>query len=189
MQASLAAELEVARTVEPVLAWRTWTLTGRRDGTHLRLRPVAGRMRPWLPLKPAEAVCKLARLHSAPNVDCTCGLHGVHEPDLLRRTKSPAVLGRVALWGRVIEHELGYRGQFGYPQRARLVCHVCFFQWGWDRSTADVVDSYARGQLTPLCEKHHRLSERYGLHPLSILDAAEVERAIRDTYAIDALAP
>ena len=38
--------------------------------------------------------------------------------------------GRVALWGRVIEHELGYRARYGYPQRLRLICQFCFWQWG-----------------------------------------------------------
>ena len=33
------------------------------------------------------------------------------------KTQCPGVLGRVALWGRVIEHECGYRARFAYPQR------------------------------------------------------------------------
>ena len=49
--------------------------------------------------------------------------------DHLRRTRCPAVLGRVALWGRVIEHEHGYRARFAYPQRLRLICQFCFWQW------------------------------------------------------------
>jgi len=36
------------------------------------------------------------------------------------------VIGTVALWGGVIEHELGYRAEFGYPQRLRLICPECF---------------------------------------------------------------
>ena len=103
---SVAGELLSTTGIEPILAWRTWALTGHRDGTGLLLRPVAGRSRPWKPMQPVEAACKHARLHAAPNVDCTCGLHGTHELDILRRTRCPAVLGRVALWGRVIEHDL-----------------------------------------------------------------------------------
>src|SRR5439155_20917739 len=102
---SLAPELTVGATTEPIVAWRAWALTGHRDGTELLLRPVAGRSRPWRPMEPAEAACKHARLHGAPNVDCSCGLHGTHDVEILRRTRCPAVLGRVAFWGRVIEHE------------------------------------------------------------------------------------
>ena len=38
------------------------------------------------------------------------------------------MLGRVALWGRVIEHEHGYRARFAYPQRLRLLCQFCFWK-------------------------------------------------------------
>ncbi|HXF36669.1 MAG TPA: hypothetical protein VNO17_05740, partial [Actinomycetota bacterium] len=125
MSLELLAPVEVVRTPEPVEAWRAWTLWGRRDGTGLRLRPIAGRSRPWPPLRPAEASCGLARLHAAPNLHCSCGLHGTRHPAALKRAKDPAVVGTVALWGTVIEHDLGYRARFAYPQRLRLVCTFC----------------------------------------------------------------
>ena len=42
----------------------------------------------------------------------------------------PAVsaVGTVALWGRVIEHERGWRAEFAYPDRLTLVCVVCLQQ-------------------------------------------------------------
>lgn len=186
--ASLALDLDRERALEPVVAWRTWKLSGRRDGTNLRLRPVGGRARPWPVLRPMEAVCRLGRMHAAPNVDCTCGLHGTREPDLLRRTKSPSVLGRVALWGRVVEHDLGYRAQYGYPQRLGLVCFLCFWQWGESRCRPDVVGAFGRGTLMPLCHDHLGVAERYGMAPAAVLDAGEVEQSLRGTYAVDALA-
>jgi hypothetical protein len=185
---SLALDLGSERAFEPVMAWRTWKLTGRRDGTNLKLRPVAGRAKPWPVMRPTEAVCRLGRMHSAPNVDCTCGLHGTHEPDLLRRTKSPAVLGRVALWGRVVEHDLGFRAQFGYPQRLALVCFLCFWQWGESRCRPDVVAAFGRSTLMPLCEEHLHVAARYGMVPAAQLDAGTVEQALRSAYVVDALA-
>jgi len=185
---SLAVDLEVERISEPVVAWRTWQLTGRRDGANLRLRPVAGHARPWLPQRATEAMCRLGRMHAAPNVDCTCGLHATREPDPLRRTKSPAVLGRVALWGRVVEHELGFRGQFGYPQRLGLGCFLCFWRWGPLRSRADAVGYFGRGRLMPLCHEHFDAAIRYGLTPASRLDAELIEQRLRETYVVDALA-
>jgi hypothetical protein len=187
-QASLSVDLEVEQSAEPIIAWRTWQLSGRRDGSNLRLRPVAGHARPWAPQKPTEAVCRLARMHVAPNVDCTCGLHATHDPDPLRRTKSPAVLGRVALWGRIVEHELGFRAQFGYPQRLGLVCFLCFWRWGPLRCRAEIVGHFGRGRLMPLCEEHFRAALRYGMTPASRLDAEAVDQALRETYSVDALA-
>jgi len=152
------------------------------------LRPVAGRSRPWRPMEPAEAACKHARLHGAPNVDCSCGLHGTHDVEILRRTRCPAVLGRVAFWGRVIEHELGYRAQFGYPQRLALVCQFCFWLWGPHGTRPAVVGWLQRDELIPFCWPHLEQAQRYGMEPRRLLSADEVDLRLRETYAVDMLA-
>jgi hypothetical protein len=185
---SLARELSVGATTEPIVAWRAWALTGHRDGTELLLRPVAGRSRPWRPMEPAEAACKHARLHGAPNVDCSCGLHGTHDVEILRRTRCPAVLGRVAFWGRVIEHELGYRAQFGYPQRLALVCQFCFWLWGPHGTRPAVVGWLQRDELIPFCWPHLEQAQRYGMEPRRLLPADEIDLRLRETYAVDMLA-
>jgi hypothetical protein len=185
---SLARELTVGATTEPIVAWRAWALTGHRDGTELLLRPVAGRSRPWRPMEPAEAACKHARLHGAPNVDCSCGLHGTHDVEILRRTRCPAVLGRVAFWGRVIEHELGYRAQFGYPQRLALVCQFCFWLWGPHGTRPAVVGWLQRDELIPFCWPHLEQAQRYGMEPRRLLSADEIDLRLRETYAVDMLA-
>jgi len=185
---SLARELSVGATTEPIVAWRAWALTGHRDGTELLLRPVAGRSRPWRPMEPAEAACKHARLHGAPNVDCSCGLHGTHDVEILRRTRCPAVLGRVAFWGRVIEHELGYRAQFGYPQRVALVRQFCFWLWGPHGTRPAIVGWLQRDELIPFCWPHLEQAQRYGMEPRRLLSADEVDLRLRETYAVDMLA-
>ena len=185
---SLARELSVGATTEPIVAWRAWALTGHRDGTELLLRPVAGRYRPGRPMEPAEAACKHARLHGAPNVDCSCGLHGTHDVEILRRTRCPAVLGRVAFWGRVIEHELGYRAQFGYPQRLALVCQFCFWLWGPHGTRPAIVGWLQRDELIPFCWPHLEQAQRYGMEPRRLLSADEVDLRLRETYAVDMLA-
>jgi hypothetical protein len=185
---SLARELSVGATTEPIVAWRAWALTGHRDGTELLLRPVAGRSRPWRPMEPAEAACKHARLLGAPNVDCAWGLHGTHDVEILRRTRCPAVLGRVAFWGRVIEHELGYRAQFGYPQRLALVCQFCFWLWGPHGTRPAVVGWLQRDELIPFCWPHLEQAQRYGMEPRRLLSADEVDLRLRETYAVDMLA-
>lgn len=184
---SIIPGLDLAISTEPILAWRTWALTGHRDGSDLLLRPVAGRSRPWRPLRPAEAACKHARLHAAPSLSCTCGLHGTHEADILRRTRCPAVLGRVALWGHVIEHEYGYRAEFAYPQLVSLICQFCFWQWGTHGASPDIVGWFPRDELVPLCWAHLEQAERYGMEPRRLLTADEVDEQLRETYAVDRL--
>jgi hypothetical protein len=189
MARSTLDRLPLETTTEPLLAWRAWALTGRRDGSHLVLRPVVGRGRPWLSGRPAEAACRMrGPLHEAPQLDCTCGLHGTHDLAVLRRTRCPAVLGRVALWGRVIEHELGFRARYGYPQRLRLICQFCFWQWGTNGTGPDVVGWFPRGALLPLCDDHAAMAWRYGMRPQAWLPSGAVDQQLRDTYAVDPLA-
>jgi hypothetical protein len=180
---------EVERTAEPILAWRSWALTGRSDGTRLLLRPVAGRAHPWRPREVVTATCKRGGVfHEAPAIGCTCGLHASQTLDILRRTKCPAVLGRVALWGRVVEHELGYRARFAYPQRLRLICQFCFWQKGPLGQGPTVVAFYPRDELVPLCATHLESAHANGMAPKRLLPAAVVDQRLRATYAVDPLA-
>jgi hypothetical protein len=144
--------------------------------------------RAWRPREVAQATCRLAWSHEAPNVDCSCGLHATRDLDFLRRTRCPAVLGRVALWGRVIEHEHGYRARFAYPQRLRLICQFCFWQESAAASKPDVVSWYARDLLVPMCVHHLGVAEANGMRPRRILPAAIVDLRLRETYAVDPLA-
>jgi len=185
---TLERSLPVESSTEALVAWRAWALTGRRDGSNLLLRPVAGRARAWIPRRPAEASCGAGRFHDAPHPDCSCGLHGTHQVDLLRRTKNPAVLGRVAFWGRVVEHEMGFRARFGYPQRVRLICQFCFWQRGPQEAVPSVVGWFSRDELLPLCDEHADIAARYGMRPQTWLSANEVDQLLRSTYAVDLLA-
>jgi hypothetical protein len=187
MQVGAERSAHPATTREPIIAWRAWTLTGRPDATGLRLRPVAGRRLPWPPMRPAQAACKNARIHRAPDFGCSCGLHGTHGTDALRRTKNPTVLGTVALWGRVIEHDLGYRAEFAYPQRVRLVCLLCFWQRGRHGADPEGVALIDHGRMLPLCGAHLTTAAHYGLRSRRTLDAADVQSALQATYAVDML--
>jgi hypothetical protein len=173
---------------EPIVAWRAWALTGHRDGDGLLLRPVAKRTRTWKPRETVEASCRTTRWHDAPDPRCTCGLHGTHGLEVLRKTRCPAVLGRVALWGRVIEHEHGYRARYAYPQRLRLICQFCFWMSGARRSAPEHVGWFPRDELMPLCDEHLSVAKRNGVLPRILLPADDVAQRLRDTYAVDALA-
>jgi len=87
----------------------------------------------YVPREKTEARCEQED-HSeqqAPHLTCTCGIYAYKEkPRLLGdiritygRPLAPPVsglrlvYGEINLWGKVIEHEDGYRAQFGYPKR------------------------------------------------------------------------
>jgi hypothetical protein len=76
------------------------------------------------------------RPHVAPNILCDCGIWAVNDPKriveytvsahmesnaggsslFVYTLKEHLVLGRVALWGKTVEGELGWRSQYAYPQ-------------------------------------------------------------------------
>jgi hypothetical protein len=117
---------------EPVEAWRVWRV-GRREG-RLVLQSLFVRAI-WEPGAPFVASCsgghrslwapwrKKPNDHAAPELDCQCGIYGVQSvaaarsylerPPLLCR--DDRVIGRVALWGNVVEGSSGWRASHAYP--------------------------------------------------------------------------
>ena len=186
--ALLEEDLAPLTATEPVVAWRAWTLTGRSNGSHLQLRPVGSRSHPWPALRPARAICRRGgRFHYAPDLDCTCGLHGTHGWDILRRTRSPAVLGTVAMWGRVVEHELGYRGEYAYRSASGSVCVLCFGSGAFTgvRPTWTLV---RLGPADPLATSTSPQRSATASAPGASPVPRTIQRALLDTYGVDLLA-
>lgn len=106
------------RVVEYAEGWRVWCVQEATNG--LRLASVV-REAAWPRGTDVIALCDLD--HVAPDVECTCGIHAAREPALLwtylhgrdEAATVARVLGRVALWGRVVEHEHGWRAERAYP--------------------------------------------------------------------------
>jgi hypothetical protein len=175
------------RLDDAVHVWRTWALYDDPGSRTPTLRPITGDRRIWTPRRPARARCTIHRRHRAPDPGCRCGLYAVKDPNLLRYARDPAVLGTVALWGRIMEHELGFRGEFAYPQRLSLICSLCFWQWGAGTREVDHVARVERHQLVPLCDTHLTLAIATGYDVTERRDAAVVRTSLLATYAVDPL--
>lgn len=114
--------------VEPITAWRVWRVV--EQAGELLLASVVKRT-VWRPGEPLVAECLDHRpfvdwvrrrpVHEAPQERCECGIYAATLdyasrylndalPDALTR-----VVGRVALWGTVVECEHGYRASHAYP--------------------------------------------------------------------------
>jgi hypothetical protein len=114
---------------EPLRAWRLWRL--RRVETLRGERPLrlaaAGRFgipKFWEPREATRAVCSSYRTtHEAPWPSCRCGIYGFREREMAERALrryardklSRWALGRVSLWGRVVECTNGWRAELAYP--------------------------------------------------------------------------
>jgi hypothetical protein len=132
--------------VEPTIAWRSWLVVAEAEG--IRLSSVVFR-NSWPLRHELEASCQrkvvaFPRIwrrrstgHAAPAESCRCGIYGAREADLaasyvanqlwqgkpLRPPLLHHAIGRVSLWGTVVECEDGWRASFAYPERIYLPIH------------------------------------------------------------------
>ena len=128
----------------PMEAWRTWLVVD--DCGALRLASVMFAAT-WPPGDPIQALCRpqpygwpglvdLGARHRAPHPGCRCGIYGATRPGLAASYLDKAgplagevawsVIGRVSLWGLIVEAEQGFRATYAYPKalfvpRLRLV--------------------------------------------------------------------
>jgi len=112
--------------IEPFEAWRVWRVV--RAGGAFRLGSVVQHTL-WATNSEFTADCHRLRLfrrrrHEAPDMNCECGIYAAATLEQLRlyvveglRGQLSRVVGRVALWGTVVECERGFRASRAYPAR------------------------------------------------------------------------
>jgi len=109
--------------ISPITAYRAWQWNANG------LRSLNGER--WLPGHPLTASCRVDAISSIsglskvthnpdelPHFGCTCGVYAAKTIEHLRQCgyKKFGVHGEVCLWGKVVEHERGWRAQFAYPK-------------------------------------------------------------------------
>lgn len=60
----------------------------------------------------------LTPTHDAPLEGCSCGIYASTDLDFARRLAARLagnVVGMVAMWGKVIEYNRGFRAEYAYP--------------------------------------------------------------------------
>jgi len=142
----------VATYLEPIVGWRCWRVLPIQtlsEGKRYRLCAVGtyGVPKVWEPRAAVVANCSSFRSrHEAPHRSHDCGIYAYASEEeaerkfasLWRSNSAPGTtwaFGRVSLWGRVIECELGWRGQYAYPYA------VAVFSNG--RATPQIATEYA----------------------------------------------
>jgi hypothetical protein len=113
-------ELGIPDGIEPIVGWRYWRAG---EGWLCSLN----KFKTWPAGGPLRARCSLAMDHGpVPGEQCGCGIYAALDLDTLKQLvqpdlESPLVVGEVALWGKVIPAELGFRAEFAYPRRLWVV--------------------------------------------------------------------
>lgn len=159
--------LEKHLVAGPTMGYRLWPVYANQSGD-LWLGSMGVQAEPWMMGTPTKARCVGGnrfvswppRDHaSAPEEHCDCGLYAVNDLRHLDLYRDPVArndgtciaiaAGRVSLWGRVYEHEKGYRAQYAYP--AAL----------WPYQTAPMPHGFP--QPRRWLETFLRLGETYGV--------------------------
>jgi len=142
----------------PFEAWRTWKIVPSARG------PLLSSLffdLVWPPQVAVHARCLrrswferfglLRQTHAAPGRRCECGVYGASleqaaaylwHPRVAPRRTSLHVLGRVLLWGDVVECERGYRAASAYP--AELVVPVSAVGKGRVEEGEEVAEGLSR---------------------------------------------
>jgi hypothetical protein len=150
---------DVPDFAEPLVGWRLWLVVA--DGGYLWLESILYATR-WSPRRALAAVCvthrrgvlceranaKATAAHHAPAEDCECGIYAAMQSDTLApylestypgRAAVERVLGRVRLWGKVIECDRGWRAEHAYPERIYIPTRLT------SRRAADKTQAIAAG--------------------------------------------
>lgn len=115
----------VPDAVEVITGFRAWraALVDPDGAGELRLMAL-GQDEIWPAKKKLQAKCVTKHNHCAPRMDCSCGVWAFQSLEkLIEALKSycPVAIGKVSLWGRVIETEHGFRAQYAYPAELWLL--------------------------------------------------------------------
>jgi hypothetical protein len=111
--------------ISPIVGYRVWNWDCKR------LWSLNGRF--WLPGRALAAGCCVALRtdHKPPADGCSCGVYAAKSYQHLQEIYPSGfvegfavVQGEVCLWGKVVEHALGYRAQFAYPKSLVLPSNI-----------------------------------------------------------------
>ncbi len=117
----MSDEMETLTKLEYLTAWRTWRVWMSEDGPTLHSVATSASLGTWTSCEAMEARCGYLEMNppacacnSCPGDNTLCGIYAYKEaPKTVQHEMG--MVGQVALWGTVIEHDVGFRGQYAYP--------------------------------------------------------------------------
>jgi hypothetical protein len=112
---------ELGPFTEPITGWRLWQVVP--SGQHHGLAAWSTRRLLWPARRRCESYCLSGgpSVHRAPEPGCRCGVYAFATRELAEQAlvsemrPIPTALGRVSLWGQVVQHARGWRAQYAYP--------------------------------------------------------------------------
>jgi hypothetical protein len=163
---------------EAIVGWRAWAI--HEDAGRFRLRSVVAPTL-WPTREALGAEClrpglrpfrRLRFGHDPPRETCECGIYAADASTAASYGTPPAdrvdrrILGRVALWGVVVECENGWRASHAYPYELVIPAH-----------------RFRDDPLVPLEALAFDLTA-YGV-PVTVVDEDELSELMRESQQIE----
>ena len=146
--------------IEPIVGWRVWTLGLETRGRSPMLLPAGNGRGAWPRQRALQARChspeERPKGHRPPTKSCSCGIYASDSLRSFIWSGPPpytSVIGQASLWGKVIEHERGWRAAFAYPSRFRLICATCL-EFGGGDARPSVARLATPSIVVAACEEH-----------------------------------
>src|SRR5215831_5147157 len=146
----LTHPVPVDRQTAPVIGWRFWSLRqGFSEAGHTTIWVLTSKNETvWRPRVAMRATCQAGPLvpfqavpptpvHDAPTQQCTCGVYAFRPESFVKGIWSlplGCVVGGIKGWGRVMEHQTGWRAASAYPSSIFLFCAWCYSEGHWTRA-------------------------------------------------------
>lgn len=110
-----AKKLPQETVIAAIIGWRRWSVPMFEDVL------ISTNGTRWIPSEKLQARCAAGDAGCCKGILCTCGIYCYKtraQVETLENqpTENTHVYGEVYLWGRVVEHEHGYRAQYAYPK-------------------------------------------------------------------------
>ena len=120
-------EVGVPTFLDYLVGERRWDIVLKNDKIFLGSIILRGCIWPYM--EPLKAICVEPGHSKHPDFVSSCGVYAykyIKPASPLLGICRGSLYGSVYLWGRVIEHEDGYRAEFAYPKNFQFGgCYVC----------------------------------------------------------------
>jgi hypothetical protein len=149
-----------------VTGWRAWNVNRAPDEDGKLLLESVTYGYAWVPFEKARASCERCQSTDPRKPDCTpgdhcsCGFYAAKSLNHLRKmgyhSYSPegvqvTIVGRLAMWGKVVEGSQGWRAEYAYPEMlyvpfevARLIARPASDTYGVPVTLLNVLDPEAK---------------------------------------------
>ena len=174
--------------IDSVVGDRFWRIKVLQGG-ELSIASLVFSSETWYPGEIYEASCRSNQTHGdvSPSWGCECGIYAkkVHQAFSHAETFPNGFLlvaGKVRGWGKVVEHEEGYRFQYAYPASFEIVPNNKICARCWDKLD-DILHKFKAHQISDcLARVCSECLYNFAPHPVFDMEEEDILEQLKRKY-------